>query len=1016
MAISFPSSPTLNQTYVVGTKTWIWNGYAWDLQVANTTPIFIQANAAFDQANTATQYGTSAGAYANAAYTQANTATQYGTGAGAYANAAYSQANTATTNAATADQKAVSAGAYANAAYSQANTATTNAATADQKAVSAGTYANASYLQANTATQYATSAGAYANSAYNQSNTATQYAQAAGTYANAAYSQANTATQYGQSSGAYANAAFTLANTKYSSSGGTISGDAVITGNLTVLGSQVYANTQTVLIKDNIITLNAAIGQSSAPTADAGLEIDRGSAANVYMIYDESNDKWKFTNDGTNYSYVGAESGATYANAAYAQANTATQYGQSSGTYANAAYLQANTATQYAQSAGTYANAAYVAANTADQKAVSAGAYANAAYVQANTATQYGQSAGAYANASFAVANTANVNAISAGTYANAAYVVANTAAAVNNTQNTNITSAATYANAAYVVANSAVANAASASAYANAAYSQANTATTNAATADQKAVSAGAYANAAYVQANTANVNAISAGTYANAAYAHANASFVQANSAYNHANAAYNQANTDYTTISATAGVYGNAAFVPVTTLTANGRVSSITSTAISIDTAAIGSGTLSVARGGTGVTTSTGTGAVVLGTAPTITLPTINNIRQGYSTTVTAAGTTILTVNSNRVQFFTGTTTQVLSLPAPQTMTLGMEFLIVNNSTGNIEVRAANSATVAIVLPGTAVSCISIDLTAGNGAAGWNAEFVGFSTITGTGAVVLNTSPTLSNVSVTGSIVTSGNVTANSVIANNSIYSPVVYSPAAASKLELSDIGLVGITVAGQTFQFGASGIESNQGIFGGSYGGNRLSLNNETNLISNRYDTVKIQTGTDGTTVNDFIFANNTFSTPGKINVASRVDFTGAGYAQPSFTTRSAGQKITLFPAISGSLVDYSIGIDGGVLWTTVPAATTDYSFKWYGGESQIASLSGTGLFTTVSANIIATTVSTSNTTGALKVAGGVGVKGNVSTDGVIFADGTRQTTAASGGASIGDVLALSIALG
>lgn len=61
--------------------------------------------------------------------------------------------------------------------------------------------------------------------------------------------------------------------------------------------------------------------------------------------------------------------------------------------------------------------------------------------------------------------------------------------------------------------------------------------------------------------------------------------------------ANAAF--ANTDYTTISATAGVYGNAAFHPVVTLTANGRVSSITNTAIAIDTAAITTGTLADGR---------------------------------------------------------------------------------------------------------------------------------------------------------------------------------------------------------------------------------------------------------------------------------------------------------------------------------------------------------------------------------------------------------------------------------
>ena len=45
--------------------------------------------------------------------------------------------------------------------------------------------------------------------------------------------------------------------------------------------------------------------------------------------------------------------------------------------------------------------------------------------------------------------------------------------------------------------------------------------------------------------------------------------------------ANAAF--ANTDYTTISATAAVYGNSNTIPVVTLTANGRVSSIVNTAI-------------------------------------------------------------------------------------------------------------------------------------------------------------------------------------------------------------------------------------------------------------------------------------------------------------------------------------------------------------------------------------------------------------------------------------------------
>ena len=41
--------------------------------------------------------------------------------------------------------------------------------------------------------------------------------------------------------------------------------DVVVQGNLTVRGTQTYAQTQTLLVQDNIITLNAAINQSGVP-------------------------------------------------------------------------------------------------------------------------------------------------------------------------------------------------------------------------------------------------------------------------------------------------------------------------------------------------------------------------------------------------------------------------------------------------------------------------------------------------------------------------------------------------------------------------------------------------------------------------------------------------------------------------------------------------------------------------------------------------------------------------------
>ena len=83
------------------------------------------------------------------------------------------------------------------------------------------------------------------------------------------------------------------------------------------------------------------------------------------------------------------------------------------------------------------------------------------------------------------------------------------------------------------------------------------------------------------------------SAAIYANGAFAAANAASAtdttQNNSitvALNTANAAFAQANTDFTNITATAATYGSAISIPAITLTANGRVSAISNTAIVID----------------------------------------------------------------------------------------------------------------------------------------------------------------------------------------------------------------------------------------------------------------------------------------------------------------------------------------------------------------------------------------------------------------------------------------------
>ncbi len=75
----------------------------------------------------------------------------------------------------------------------------------------------------------------------------------------------------------------------------------------------------------------------------------------------------------------------------------------------------------------------------------------------------------------------------------------------------------------------------------------------------------------------------------------------------------------------------------------------------------------------------------------------------------------------------------------------------------------------------------------------------------------------------------------------------------------------------------------------------------------------------------------------------------IQWNANGVAPPSFTTSSAGTKLRLYPAISVSTADYAIGIESSTLWQSVPNTSSGY--KWYGGTTQAAALSGTGVFNT-----------------------------------------------------------------
>ena len=75
--------------------------------------------------------------------------------------------------------------------------------------------------------------------------------------------------------------------------------DLTVNGDLTVVGSTSQNNVATLNVSANEIIMND--GVTGAPTLNGTLKIDRGSSADTSIRWNETTDRWEFTNNGTNY-------------------------------------------------------------------------------------------------------------------------------------------------------------------------------------------------------------------------------------------------------------------------------------------------------------------------------------------------------------------------------------------------------------------------------------------------------------------------------------------------------------------------------------------------------------------------------------------------------------------------------------------------------------------------------------------------------------------------------------------
>lgn len=517
----------------------------------------------------------------------------------------------------------------------------------------------------------------------------------------------------------------------------------------------------------------------------------------------------------------------------------------------------------------------------------------------------------------------------------------------------------------------------------------------------------------------------------------------------------------------------------------------------------------------------------------TNKTLTFPVINNIREGYTSTATAAGTTTLTSSSNHYQRFTGSTTQTIVLPVTSTLATGVSYSIENASTGNLTVNSSGGNLVVTIIPGVTVQCMCIG-TSLTTAADWDAEYTEFAAITGTGSNVLSVSPALTGtatfanatsasgflavgsavttnriyatngaavasilgnntfqttsglagvsgtttsagnghlgyfngtvragvygqigsydsnvttyagyfdgrVAVTGALIVTGDLTVNGTtttvnsttltvddknIELGSTASPtdvtadgggitlkgttdktfnwVDATDAWTSSEHLNLVSTKAYYIAGTsvlnatTLGSGVTGSSLtsvgtiatgvwNGTVVAGQYGGTGVANTGKTITLGGNLTTSGAYTTTFTSTANTSVtlpstgtlatldgtesLTNKTLTTP----VVDRIDWAASGTGAPAFTTRSAGTKLTLYPAIGASSADYAIGINAATLWSSIPTNVSDHYFKWYGGTTEVASLSGTGVLTVGSIN-------NPTITGTLTAGGSAGTTG------------------------------------
>jgi hypothetical protein len=383
---------------------------------------------------------------------------------------------------------------------------------------------------------------------------------------------------------ANSNVRFDVDNTVVRTTGGTISGDLAVTGNLVISGNTITQDVETIRTEDSLITLAA---NNAADAIDIGFvgRYVSGSTKYTGLVKQAGGNYFLFQNlpndPTTNTLSAGA---ATAANTATLRANltggvvsslasaiAVADGGTGAGTFTTGGIIIGNAT----GALSTLANSTYTLT----------GGFAAANTISSLTVDAYGR-----VTAATGVAIAIDTAAITSGTLAYARGGTGSTSYTTGALLVAGATGLTSLANSSYTLTGGlAAAN-----------------------TISSLTVDAYGRVTAATGAAIAIDTAQITSGTIADARLASVG-----------------------------TAGTYANASHVPVITTDAKGRVTAVTNTAIAIAASQITSGSFSVSQGGTGVVSFTANSVLLSGATSTSAVVSLNSATEGHVLQISSAG---------------------------------------------------------------------------------------------------------------------------------------------------------------------------------------------------------------------------------------------------------------------------------------------------------------------------------------------------------------------------------------